>query len=78
MNELGLQQWKRSRRFSTITASALSVETGSPLPALKLVAFTSADKTSSRGEVNDLTWLKRELWLELREENKIYDLWKKG
>lgn len=54
VNVLGLQQWKGSGRFPTVTASALSVETGSPPPALKLAALTSADKTPSRGEVNDL------------------------
>ena len=30
-----------------------SVETGSPLPALKLAALTSADKIPSRHKVND-------------------------
>lgn len=34
--------------------SELSVETGSPLPALKVDALISADKTPSRDEVNDL------------------------
>lgn len=54
MNELGLQQRKGSGKFPTGTASALSVETGSPLPALKLAALTSADKTPGRDKVNDL------------------------
>ena len=54
------------------------METGSPLPALKLAALTSADKTPRRDDVNDLTWLNRGLWTELRKKKIVYDLRKKG
>lgn len=53
-NELGLQRWKGNGRFPTETASAPSVETGSPLPALKLAALTSPDEPPSKDVVNDL------------------------
>lgn len=32
---------------------------------------------TSRG-AEGLAWLSRELWLELREQNRVCDLWKKG
>jgi len=37
--------------------------------------FTSWAKT---GWERGLTWLNRELWLELRIKRRVYDLWKKG
>lgn len=54
INEFGLQGQKRNGSFPIITASALSVRTGSPLPPLKLAAHTSADKAPDRGKVNYL------------------------
>ncbi|KAK4807146.1 hypothetical protein QYF61_018487 [Mycteria americana] len=33
-------------------------------------------KTSRKGR--RLTWLNREIWLELRKKKRVYDLWKKG
>lgn len=40
--------------FLTVTASALLWEQVLPLPALKVAALTSVDKTLSKDEVNDL------------------------
>ena len=39
-------------------------------------AFPMCQKMSQRGRRP--AWLNRELWLELREKKRVYDLWKKG